>query len=91
MRETDSLASSLRSLVDLVIEESAQNPTFAAKVEKLFAKLADPKPRATEARSTRAKIALPDVHAEWTNRGETEFRFWLTRLSLLAAKNWPSS
>jgi hypothetical protein len=81
MPDETSLAATLRALVDAVIEEAAQNEAFAAKVEKALLKLGAPKqaakPKAAASKASKAKAALPDVHAEWAARGETEFTFWL--------------
>ena len=77
MRKEKPLIALLRSLVDLLAEESDRNPKFAARVEALLSGLPDRKVRADAPKSVRSSNPLPDVHAEWTNRGEAEFRLWL--------------
>ena len=76
MRKEKPLIALLRGLVDLLVEESERNPKFAARVEALFSGLPERKVRMGAPKSARSSN-LPDVHAEWTNRGETEFRLWL--------------
>jgi hypothetical protein len=78
VRNEKTLIALLRGLVQLLAEESAQNPEFASKIERLLSDLPERKvtkkvPPATK--PTRAP--LPDVHTEWNARGETSFRLWL--------------
>lgn len=77
MRKEKALVALLRKLVELLAEESDRNPEFASKIEGLLAAL--PTQRRSKAGSTspRRPEPLPDVHAEWSARGEPEFRLWL--------------
>lgn len=63
--------------MDLLVEESTRNPEFGARLEQLLEAIPERrkgKPRKT---SSKGLEALPDVHAEWNARGETNFRLWL--------------
>lgn len=77
MRKEKPLVSLLRRLADVIAEESGRNPEFASRLARL---LQEP-PRAARAKGKRPAhadaTALPDVHAEWNARGESEFRLWL--------------
>jgi hypothetical protein len=77
MRKDKALISLLRSLVDLLAEESARNPEFANRVESLLADLPERKTKPTKPRALPPSQPLPDIHSEWHARGEKEFRFWL--------------
>jgi hypothetical protein len=77
MRKEKPLIALLRGLVDLLVKESDRNPAFAARVEALLCGLPDRTVRAEVPKSARSSNALPDVHAEWTNRGQAGFRLWL--------------
>lgn len=76
MRNEKALIRLLRGLVDLLADEAGSNPDFAVRLDdvlhELPAKVAKPaKQRAMP------PAELPDVHSEWNQRGETEFRLWL--------------
>jgi hypothetical protein len=77
MRKEKALIALLRGIADLLARESSRNPEFAASLERLLSELPDPK--AATKRPARPKVPghLPDIHAEWNARGETEFRIWL--------------
>lgn len=77
MRKEKALVALLRDLVNLVADEAARNPDFGARVEKLLEAI--PERRKAKPRSASAKggETLPDVHTEWSARGESEFRLWL--------------
>ncbi|MCU0731580.1 MAG: hypothetical protein MUE84_08325 [Hyphomonas sp.] len=77
MRKEKALVALLRDLVDLLADEAARNPEFGDRLERLLE--AVPERRMTKPRKAVQKGAepLPDVHAEWTARGETDFRLWL--------------
>jgi len=77
MRKEKELVSLLRGLADLLVEESAANPTFAARVELLLSGLPEGKARSPERKLSLELAPLPDIYEEWTKRGETEFRLWL--------------
>ena len=78
MRKEKPLIALLRGIVDLLADESARNPEFAARVESLLSGLPDGKKvRPTESEPLRPSYPLPDIHAEWNTRGEAEFRLWL--------------
>jgi hypothetical protein len=78
MRKEKALIGLFRGLVDLLANESRRNPEFASKLDTLLSDLRERKKSAQ--RKPVSKLALehlPDIHAEWSNRGETEFRLWL--------------
>jgi hypothetical protein len=77
MRQEKSLIALLQGLVALLAEEHARNPAFAERVDSLLADVPGPKAKAARARKTPEPLDLPDVHAEWTARGEAGFRLWL--------------
>lgn len=77
MRKEKALVALLRNLVDLLAEEAARNPEFGARVERVLEAIPE-RPRAPrQSASTKSRVPPPDVHAEWSARGETGFRLWL--------------
>jgi hypothetical protein len=78
MRKEKALIGILSGLVDLLVEESEHNPAFAARLDRLLCDLPE---RTTVSKRRAAKTSLPkqlpDIHAEWNARGETEFRLWM--------------
>lgn len=77
MRKEKELIGLLRSLVDLLAEESARNQEFACKLETLLSKLPERKTSQKKAATKPSPEQLPDIHAELNARGETDFRLWL--------------
>ncbi len=77
MRKEKELIGLLRGLVDLLAEESARNQEFAYKLETLLSKLPERKTGPKKTATKPAPKQLPDIHAEWNVRGETDFRLWL--------------
>jgi hypothetical protein len=64
--------------VELLEDESERNPAFAERLDSLLSALPESRRPKAAKRAPRDKLApLPDVHAEWTARGETDFRLWL--------------
>ncbi|MFA5026841.1 MAG: hypothetical protein WC713_03130 [Candidatus Methylomirabilota bacterium] len=81
MRKEKALIGLLRSLVHLLAEESERSPGFASKLDTLLSEL--PETKASRKRSkTLSPDCLPDIHAEWAARGETDFRLWLREQSI---------
>ena len=77
MRKEKALIALLRRTARLLAEESKRNPEFAARLESL---LSEPRERTAPTRrpaTDRPTEPLPDVHSEWSMRGETDFRLWL--------------
>jgi hypothetical protein len=68
----------LSGLVDLLAEESGRNPDFANRIDGLLSELPE-KRTVTKKRATKSPSPkqLPDIHAEWNVRGESEFRLWM--------------
>ncbi|MCA9131273.1 MAG: hypothetical protein KDB22_29515 [Planctomycetales bacterium] len=77
MRKEKALIGLLRSLVDLLTEESARNPEFSSKLDTLLAGLPEKKATAKKATKATPPEHMPDIHAEWIARGEIDFRLWL--------------
>jgi hypothetical protein len=77
MRKEKVLIRMLRGLADLVAEESTSNPAFAFKLEALLTGLSERKSAPKKPPSIPSPELLPDIHAEWNARGETDFRLWL--------------
>lgn len=82
MRKEKTLTAVLKRLADLLAREASRNPEFAAELEHLLHTNGDSRSVRPE-RALRAHAgALPDVHEEWSARGETGFRLWLRDQSL---------
>lgn len=77
MRKEKELIGLLRGLVDLLAEESARNQEFAHKLETLLSELPERKTIPKKATPKSLPKQVPDIHAEWNARGETDFRLWL--------------
>lgn len=77
MRKEKALVALLRDLVDLLADEAARNPEFGARLERLFEAVPERRMRKPRKAAQKGLETLPDVHAEWTARGETDFRLWL--------------
>jgi hypothetical protein len=78
VRNEKTLIALLRGLVDLLAEESAQNPEFASKIERLLSDLPKKKTiKKVPVAKKPTREPLPDIHAEWNVRGETRFRLWM--------------
>jgi hypothetical protein len=76
MRKQTSLAGVLHRLADLLGEEAARNPDFAGRLDRLLAGAIPAKP--VQPRHTvKSRPAIPDIYAERSARGESEFRLWL--------------
>jgi hypothetical protein len=77
MRKEKGLIALLRGMVDLLSDESARNPEFAARVEALLSDLPEGEVRPRKRSGARPAGPVLDIHAEWNTRGETDFRLWL--------------
>ena len=78
MRSQKALVALLRDLVQLLADESERNPAFAERLDSLLSSLPESRrPTAAKRAARDTRATLPDVHAEWTARGETDFRLWL--------------
>lgn len=76
MRNEKALIKLLRGLVDLLADEAAHNPDFAARLDDVLTGLPAESAKPAKQRST-PPAELPDIHAEWNQRNETDFRLWL--------------
>jgi hypothetical protein len=77
MRKEKALVSVLRGLADLLAEEAAHNPKFADRLASLLVDAKEPRSKPPKGNNSLPLEPLPDIHAEWTARGEPEFRLWL--------------
>ena len=78
MRSQKALVALLRGLVELLADESERNPALAERLDRLLSSLPESRrPTAAKRAARDARTTLPDVHAEWIARGETDFRLWL--------------
>lgn len=77
MRKEKALIGLLRGMVGLLVEESARNAEFASKLDTLLSELPERKAAKKRAATSSLPECLPDIHAEWNTRGETDFRLWL--------------
>lgn len=83
MRKEKTLIGLLRGLVKLLVDESAHNPEFGAKLERLLSNLPEKEKLPKKSTAKNEPIEpLPDIHAEWSNRGETDFRLWMREQSV---------
>lgn len=77
MRKEKILIDLLRGLVELIAEESERNPEFAERLGCVLSALPEKKTVPKNRAPKPAPESLPDIYAEWENRGETELRLWL--------------
>lgn len=77
MRKEKELINLLCGLVDLIAEESTRNQEFAQRLETLLSGLPEKKTRTKKTAKSSSSIRIPDIHAEWKVREETDFRLWL--------------
>lgn len=76
MRNEKALIKLLRGLVDLLAEEAARNSNFAARLDDVLTGLQKESATPSKQRTT-LPTELPDIHVEWNQRNETDFRLWL--------------
>ncbi len=86
MRKEKALIDLLRGLVDLLAEESARNLEFSSKLEALLSELPEKKAKPKKTSAVRLPKNLPDIHAEWNARDETDFRLWLRDQTILVLR-----
>jgi hypothetical protein len=82
MRKEKALIDLLRGLVGILAEEADRNPEFAAKIEGLLSELPERKVAPKKTSTYPPRESLPDIHLEWSARGETDFRLWLREQSI---------
>ncbi len=76
MRNEKALIKLLRGMVDILADEAARNPDFAARLDDVLTDLPKESAKPAKQRAT-PPAELPDIHAEWNQRNETDFRLWL--------------
>ena len=75
MRKEKALVTMLNSLAKLLSDEAGRNPEFANRLDSILSPL---QPERTAPRPGKPdQLELPDVYAEFSSRGESEFRLWL--------------
>lgn len=77
MRKEKDLIGLLQRLVALLSDEANRNPEFASRLDALLSPLPERNPKRTESTKGRPSQDMPDIHAEFSARGEAEFRLWL--------------
>jgi hypothetical protein len=77
MRKEKELINMLRGLIDLLAEESARNQDFAQRLDNLLSELPERKTGKKKPITKPSPVQLPDIHAEWNARGDSDFRLWL--------------
>jgi hypothetical protein len=77
MRSQKALMSMLQSLVKLLSEEAERNPKFADELDALLSPLPTSKPRRKQQNQGLPLESLPDIHTEYSTKGESTFRLWL--------------
>lgn len=77
MRKEKALVALLRGLVDLLADEAGRNPQFSARIDQVLEAIPDRRKTKRRKASHKRPEAAPDVHAEWSVRGEKGFRLWL--------------
>jgi hypothetical protein len=77
MRSNKTLVTLLRKLADLLASEAARNTEFGDRLDELLGDSSRPSPSRHAAPRPDTQLKLPDIHAEWIARGETEFELWL--------------
>jgi hypothetical protein len=63
-------------LVDILADEATRNPGFAERLDDVLTGLPKEAAKSGKQRVT-LPTELPDIHAEWNQRNETDFRLWL--------------
>lgn len=82
MRKEKALTALLKELVNLLAEESARSPDFGARLDQLLESVPEPRKVSRKKAAPAPPEPLPNLHAEWRSRGETDFRLWLRDLPL---------
>lgn len=77
MRKEKVLIKVLRDIADLLSEESSRNPQFANRLEVILSEVGRRNETSRRTPSTELDDRVLDIHSEWNNRGEAEFRLWL--------------
>jgi len=67
----------LQKLVKLLSDEADRNPKFADELDALLSPLPTSKPRRKPEQQGPLSESLPDIHTEYSTKGESGFRLWL--------------
>ncbi|HNQ90199.1 MAG TPA: hypothetical protein PKM73_16405 [Verrucomicrobiota bacterium] len=86
MQRAKTLTRLLKHLVEVVAEEADQNPAFAAKLDGILAEVSSASGKRPKGAKGAPADEVPDVYAEYQQKGEEEFRFWLRGLSVAVLK-----
>jgi hypothetical protein len=77
MRKEKALTALLQDLVKLLAEEAARNAQFAAQLDALLTPVPSGRTQRKRRVATPKPEDIPDIHAEFSSRGESEFHLWL--------------
>ncbi|SRR6266567_3167145 len=77
MRNQKALITMLQGLVKLLSAEAERNPKFADELDALLSPLPTGKPRRKQQNQGLPLESLPDIHTEYSTKGEFGFRLWL--------------
>lgn len=86
MQRAKTLTRLLRQLAEVVAEEADQNPAFAAKLDGILAEVPSGGGKRPKGARGGSAAEVPDVYAEYQQKGEEEFRLWLRGLSVAVLK-----
>jgi hypothetical protein len=77
MREEKVLIRIFRKVADLISEEAARNPEFAARVDAILTEIPARKKAAVKKSPKLSPSELPDIFAECKKREQSDFVLWL--------------
>lgn len=77
MRKEKILIRLFRDVADLIGEEAARNPDFAARLDSILLEVPAKKKSATKKPDGVVPSDLPDVFGEWKTRQPVDFVLWL--------------
>ena len=87
MRRRQTLSKLFREIADLLDEEAATNPRFAARLDTLVSSIRGPaEARRSRNRRPSTTPPVPDVLSALEQKGDEEFRFWLRSLDIPTLK-----
>ncbi len=82
MRNEKTLIGLLRNLAKLLAEETSRNPEFASKLDSLLSELPERKVAAKKSSEKNLPVEIPNIHDEFSIRGDSDFRLWLRELPI---------
>lgn len=87
MRTEKTLTWLLKNLVNLLVEESARNPEFSAKLDLLLSDLPQQAVKTKKSAANKSSEQIPDIYYQVRDQGGVDFHLWLKdqEISLLRA------